>query len=356
MTLVLGGAGTGKTTAALWAARTAIEQGEVLPHQKVLFLTFSRTAVNQIAARSSGVLDGIQDRVELSTFHSFGLRMLLDFGRYLGLSQESPVMQSVAQRKLLGPDEGSWTYDDLVPTAVRIVGSRMVNPLVAERWPLVICDEFQDIDPSQWELLEQLSHHCRLVLLADPNQMIYTFVPGVGPGRLQTARNRAQEVIQLKPSSYRDPSGFIPAMAEAIRERKFLSKEVRSAVAEHRLSIHKQIPDDSVIELLGKELVIAKEKGLESTGIFAHSNEGVARLSVALTENGIDHSLVGLSEAQGEALKAISVLLMYGVGLADNHAVDLALGTFLTACTRGREAPGIARGLAFGLPDLPSEF
>src|SRR4026209_2123280 len=53
--LVLGGPGTGKTTVALWAARVALTRESVSAWQRVLFLTFSRTAVAQIAKRSPGV-------------------------------------------------------------------------------------------------------------------------------------------------------------------------------------------------------------------------------------------------------------------------------------------------------------
>ena len=349
--LVLGGAGTGKTTAALWAARTAIERGDVGPHQKVLFLTFSRTAVSQITSRSLGVLSGIRDRVEVSTFHAFGLRMLQDFGRYTGLDVGVPRVQSAARERLLGRDPASTTYDELVPAAIRILRAPGVGPLIARRWPLVICDEFQDTNPEQWELLSHLSRHARMVLLADPNQMIYTFVPGVGPERLQTARAHADVVTELQPHSFRDPSGCIPAMAGAIRERRFSSQEVQHAVAEGRLTVHPGVTDEAVVPVMRAELQIARHAGLRSVGIFAHSNEGVSQLGANLTEGGIEHALIGIPEAQGEALAALAALCGYGMGLLDDESVGQALGTFLTACTRGAP-PDLARGMAFGTPPL----
>ena len=53
--LVLGRPGTGKTTTALWSARTYLETSDEKPAPRVLFLTFSRTAVSQIMTRSPGV-------------------------------------------------------------------------------------------------------------------------------------------------------------------------------------------------------------------------------------------------------------------------------------------------------------
>ena len=352
--LVLGGAGTGKTTAALWAARAAIERGDVGSHQKVLFLTFSRTAVSQIASRSRGVFSGIRDAIEVSTFHAFGLRMLQDFGRYAGLGLSVPRIQSAARSKLMGPDTAAISYDALIPEAIRVIGTPAVGALVARRWPLVICDEFQDTNPDQWLLLERLSDHARLLLLADPNQMIYTFVPGVGPERLRVARDGAQDVIELQPSSFRDPSGCIPAMAAAIRERRFRAEEVRHAVAEGRLDVHTGVTDDTALAVLKSELSVARQEGYSSVGIFGHSNEGVAQLGASLTDSGIEHSLVGIPEAQGEALATLSALCQYGAGLIDDDGVGLALATFLAACTRGQQPPVLAQGLAFGRPELPA--
>ena len=354
--LVLGGAGTGKTTAALWAARAAIERGEVDPHQKVLFLTFSRTAVSQIASRARGVLGGIRDSIEISTFHAFSLRMLQDFGRYAGLGSTVPRVQSAARNKLMGPDATSISYDELIAEAIRTIGTAAVGALVARRWPLVICDEFQDTNPDQWLLLDRLSNHSRLLLLADPNQMIYTFVRGVGPERLRVARSRAHDVVELQSTSFRDPSGCIPAMAEAIRERRFSANEVRHAVAEGRLAVHTRVTNDMAVDVLKSEVRIAREAGYGSVGIFAHSNEGVAQLGAELTDCGIQHSLVGIPEAQGEALAALSALSRYGAGLIEGDEVGLALGTYLTACTRGQQPPPLAQGMAFGRPELPATF
>ena len=83
-TLVLGGAGTGKTTTALWAARREIErQSEQGRDVRVLFLTFSRTATTRVAERAQNILvRGITDRVDIRTFHGFAYSLIAAFGRY----------------------------------------------------------------------------------------------------------------------------------------------------------------------------------------------------------------------------------------------------------------------------------
>ena len=102
--LVLGGPGAGKTTTALWAARTFLENPEQGATLRVLFLTFSRSAVSQIASRSPAVLTGrYRERIEILTFHSLAYRLLRAFGRYSGYGTLLPLVQSEARDKLLGP-------------------------------------------------------------------------------------------------------------------------------------------------------------------------------------------------------------------------------------------------------------
>src|SRR4051794_536008 len=86
--LVLGGAGTGKTVTAAAAARAHLLRTDAADadgvRHRVLFLTFSRTAVSQILKRSRGVLRDVTDRVDVLTFHGLAWQLLRDFGRYAG--------------------------------------------------------------------------------------------------------------------------------------------------------------------------------------------------------------------------------------------------------------------------------
>lgn len=354
ITLVVGGAGTGKTTSALWAARNTLAAPETQSWARVLFLTFSRTAVEQIAARSHRVGE-LEDRIEISTFHSFGMRILRAFGPYAGRGRELPSIQSEAQRKLFGTDPELLTYDELVPAAIDILrSSRRLQELAARRWPVVICDEFQDTSDDQWELLTLLGTTAQLVLLADPHQMIYTFVRGVGPERLRWALDAAGDaVVKLEDASHRDPSGVVPAMASAVRRRDFGARAVLHAVETGALRV-RSAGDAQLIETVIEELRGARTSGSRSVGIYGHSNEGVARLGAALTGASVSHTLVGIPEAQGEGITSLLVLTKFGFALATEAEARIALATFLTACVRGSTAPELAMRLAhnYELPPL----
>lgn len=356
--LVTGGAGTGKTTVALWAARTELERPGN-EKKRVLFLTFSRTAVDQIMSRSRAMVAPVEDRIEVSTFHSFAYRLVRRFGYLAGLTAPNPVVQSASEAKLLGKADDRLVYDDLAPLARQVLNDPRVAALLAQRWCMVICDEFQDTGHGQWAILEWLSQHARLLLLGDEHQLIYGFLAstGVVPERMGATRALVDRAIELEPASHRDPSGAIPALATAMRERRFNDPSVLDAMENGRLHIHNGVRNDQAIDAIGAALDAAWERGCRTFGVFAHSNQSVATLSFRLHQARIDHYLVGLPDAEADALTAMLAITRYAYGEVPWADVGVAFGTYLTACSRGKYAPQLARDFANGdsLPGVLQE-
>lgn len=362
--LVLGGAGVGKTTAALWAARRELtDRGtreHPIPGGRVLFTTFSRTAVAQIRSRASGVLAGLGEAVEILTFHGLAYRLLCGFGRYVGMDG-LPTLLGEARKKLAtsAPAGTRMTYDQLLPQALRLMETPgPVSDLLASRWRLVICDEFQDTDDLEWRLLQFLGHTARLLLLADPNQMIYGFKDGVSEARLDAARARPGIIERtLPPGSHRDPTQVIPDAAAEIRWRRFDAAPVRAAAEGGRLIVRPNVPDDDDDRAgaIAAEVGRLQADGHRTIGIYAKTNSDAAGLSAALTDRGVDHVPIGFSEAYGEALAAMLVMVEYPVGTATWTDVRTALATMLTATVRSTNPPAVAVALHQGTA-LPGEL
>lgn len=75
---------------------------------------------------------------------------------------------------------GLHTFDDLIEDLARSLGStqrgRVACATLADRFHLVMVDEFQDTDPLQWEILASAFHgRSDLWLIGDPKQSIYAF-------------------------------------------------------------------------------------------------------------------------------------------------------------------------------------
>lgn len=366
--LVLGGAGTGKTTTALWAARRELTEGGTHERpradHRVLFVTFSRTAVAQIRSRASGVLDGIGPSVEILTFHGLAFRLVRAFGSLLGFANE-PSLVGEARGKLIGSSgrEDALGYGDLLPNVLRLLETPgPVADLLRARWSLVICDEFQDTDDLEWRMLEALGEKARLLLLADPNQMIYQFKDGVSEARLEDARQRAGAAERtLPPGSHRDPTQVLPDAAIDIRWRRFDTDSVRRAVDEGRIVVRASVPDDDEerAALIASEIESLRLLGHESVGVYAKTNSDAAGLSAALTSVGVEHVPIGFNEAYGEALGAMIEMVSFASGGSEWSDVCTQFATFLTATVRSRQPPELALLLHRGavLPDaLASRF
>jgi DNA helicase II / ATP-dependent DNA helicase PcrA len=349
--LVLGGAGTGKTTVALWCARKLLEQPADQSFTRVLFLTFSRSAVSQLIRRSPGIISGFERNVEIITFHSLAYRLLSSFGRYAGYGKQQLSIQSEARRKLLGDTTGYLVYNDLLPGAINLLNDPEIRRLMSSRWRFIICDEVQDTNQEQWELLNILSPP-KLLLLGDDRQMIYTFIRGVSLKRFAQVRASVDQVIELNPVSHRDPSGAIPALAEAIRCRQFDAPAVLEALGSGRLTVIRVNDNSELPELIKEQIAHAPRKEI---GVFAHSNAAVAQLADQLAAANIDHVLVGIPEAHAEALSTMSDECRVAVGMATSEEMRTGLATFLTATTRGRRAPELAYAL-LGRISLPGEI
>ncbi len=67
-----------------------------------------------------------------------------------------------------------------------------------------------------------------------------------------------------------------------------------------------------------------------------------------LAEAGVDHVLIGLPDAQGEAVAAMAIMCEFAVGKVTAPDLRGAFATFLTACSRGARAPLLAVALARG--------
>lgn len=345
--VVLGGAGTGKTTTAATIARKTLESASELQRRdRVLFLSFSRAAATQVLTRAEGVLGRYADQVEVTTFHAFAWRMIARWGSILGI--EDPVLFSPAEQKLFGKSAGLG-YDALIPLATRLLEVPAIRRHFSQRWSLVIVDEFQDTNEEQWDFVQRICESARLVLLGDLNQCIYKNLPnssGVGPQRVAAALTRpGAEQIILPDVSHRDPSYIIPAAANAVRERDFDSEAVRAAIDADMLEIVREQDPAREGEQVVEQIQRLQSRGM-SVGVFSHHVDSTAQLSDELNEAGVAHEIVGLPDAVDAALRAQYAMLAYCCGETEPDDILRGLAIFVASAERGSDAPELARMIA----------
>jgi len=205
--LVTGGPGSGKTTIALKKAVTRIEEG-LSPGQAVLFLSFSRAAVARIIESTEKHEWATKDfvrNVAIQTFHSFFWRLLKNYGYLLGCPRKIEILLPhdekarnggidedsaewpnwMLERVRLFSEEGRVVFDLFSQLVLDILKrSEVIRSIVAYQYPLMILDEAQDTDESQWECVRLLADKTQLLCLADLEQQIYDFRPGVSSERV----------------------------------------------------------------------------------------------------------------------------------------------------------------------------
>lgn len=113
--LVLAGPGAGKTRVLVERFRFLVRERRV-PVNRILALTFSNKAAEEMRERLAGLLPGEAHAVEVGTFHSLGLQLLQAYGRHLGM-KPNPVLLTevdafVLLRRHLG-DVPLGTFEDL---------------------------------------------------------------------------------------------------------------------------------------------------------------------------------------------------------------------------------------------------
>ena len=128
--LVLAGAGSGKTKVLTTRIAYLIEEG--ISPDNILAITFTNKAAKEMKDRVSKLLGFSSKYMQISTFHSFGLKIIKENYEYLGYDKNFVVFDSddsltiikkILKEKNLDPDK----YN---PRAIRNQISKLKNDLV----------------------------------------------------------------------------------------------------------------------------------------------------------------------------------------------------------------------------------
>jgi DNA helicase-2/ATP-dependent DNA helicase PcrA len=304
--LVLGGPGSGKTTLALIKAGQRINGG-LKPGEKVLFLSFSRAAVARIGeAAKTDPVSCQHSLLSIQTFHSFFWQVLQGYGYLIdsprplsivpahdekairgGIEPDSPFWPDwVVRRKEMFHSEGRICFDLFAPlTASLLAQSESIRARICRRYPLILVDEAQDTGEDQWECIKLLSRGSQVVCLADPDQMIYDFLPGVGPSRIaEIKRSLVPLELDLEQENNRSPNTGITAFARDLLHAAVRGKPYKG-VSRFRFKSSVEERDRAIrssIGLLVKQIKLYTGEPPNTIALLASYGSGVAILSSAL--------------------------------------------------------------------------
>lgn len=337
--LVLGGPGSGKTTIALFKAQARF--ATLKPGQEVLFLSFSRAAIRQVLLRCKEILTPSQRRaVVVQTYHAFCMEMLEAHGRLLHgrpvrflYPGEERLQKSVfdgdwsVERQRQAAEMGLYCFDLFASgTADLLEGCAALRGLVADRFPMIIVDEFQDTDDNQWRIVRALAQVTDVFCLADPEQRIFDYRDDIDPRRLDILREAvAIAEFDLGGDNHRSPNAGILQFADAVlRNQSPLPatpdvKQVSYWVNAFPATVHA-----AVIWTFSA----LRKKGVEkpSVAVLSRSNSLISDLSVILSEphtynnqplSVIEHDVVWDAELSAAAAVVVASILEWPTGPAE---------------------------------------
>jgi DNA helicase II / ATP-dependent DNA helicase PcrA len=227
-TLVLAGAGSGKTRVIVHRIAYLVQNRSVSP-DAVLAVTFTNKAADEMRRRVQELLPRPAGDLSIHTFHALCLRLLRRFGEDVGLSRAFTVYGEEERRALLrrvmrelglaereyplsrvsasisaGKNQafsqrndglvdpalakaaeayqrelealGGVDFDDLLLKGVELLEcSERAQGYAARRFRQVLVDEYQDTNRVQYRLMRLLAPHGNLFVVGDEDQSIYNF-------------------------------------------------------------------------------------------------------------------------------------------------------------------------------------
>ena len=277
--LILAGAGSGKTR--VLTSRVAYLINEVgIDPRNILAITFTNKAAKEMKERIFSIIGDLASKVQISTFHSFGYRIVRENYHLLGLENNFTILDesdsitiikkilkdinlypkhynpkaikgaiSGAKNELMNPDEYSrfektpWDeivirvyrlyeemlkknnavdFDDLLMLPIMLFeGNPEVLKLYQERFKYILIDEYQDTNEAQYKLSKMISaRYKNICVVGDGDQSIYAFRGANYNNILNFEKDYKNAKVIMLEENYRSTKTILKAANDVIKKNK----------------------------------------------------------------------------------------------------------------------------------------
>ncbi len=131
--LILAGAGSGKTKVLTTKIAYLIEEKNVSPYE-ILAITFTNKASLEMKERITNLIGPVAKMIQISTFHSFGLKLIRENASYLGYDANFSIMDSDDSLTIIKKIMKDKNLDPKVynPKAIKAKISSCKNEMIGE--------------------------------------------------------------------------------------------------------------------------------------------------------------------------------------------------------------------------------
>lgn len=374
--LIEGGPGSGKTTIALLKARRLISDGGLMANQRILFLSFARATIARVEEHAKKFLEQQDSRhIEINTYHGFTWSLIQNYGYLVSrkktirlitppnaaaLMAMIPVEERDDFQKNLYFEDGILCFDLFASIAAEILKkSGRIRDMISDKYPIIIVDEFQDTNATEWELIKQLGIKSKIVALADLQQRIYDF-RGASITRIPEFNSHFSSTrFDLGKDNHRSGSTDIATFGDDLLTGQNIGKSYKQVI----INKYKQNFQDGYAplkyELINciKRLKASVPDNKWSIAILVKSKQATLSLSNALSQGyknipRISHEV--LIDPAGPALAAtVIACLLEPFNSVEECANTLLL--FIINHIRGRKGDGPSKA-DIGLIDALEEY
>lgn len=387
---VIAGPGAGKTKTLIARLHYLLDVREI-PPEEITAVTFTNKAAEEMRARMDGsTLSGKANKkrikssekpdVQIGTFHAICSRflqnaglsfMIADTGLQTELAEKalleferkdspSGLLRELSKIKngLVQADEknrriyeyyqrlllesGAMDYDDLLLETLKILKELSENAPERKCFSYLLIDEFQDINPLQYQLMTEWSRGGQeLFVIGDPDQSIYGF-RGCNPNIFRHLAAESPDLITTRlEENYRSAPDILQAALGVISHnegetrsmtaRKAGRRPVRIAVVEDERreaifvakEINRQIGGIDMLDTEQSETGVERPiRGFSDIAVLYRTHRQAALLEKCLRQEGIPYQVAGREDFLNEREVRATLYFFYQALYPGKKAVE----------------------------------
>lgn len=269
--LILAGAGSGKTRTITYRIANMIENVGINPYS-ILAVTFTNKAAKEMRERVESLIGEEAKKCTISTFHSFGVKLLRMYAKELGYDSNFTIYDGDDQKRIVKTilkeyglekindreiasliskikeedlsvkeyeyinknfaeiyekynrnlkSNNAMDFSDILVNTYNLLKLPHILERIQNKYRYVMIDEYQDTNNLQYKIIDLIAKkNLNLCVVGDENQSIYGFRGANISNILNFEKNYSNSKIIKLEENYRSTSVILEAANEVIKNNK----------------------------------------------------------------------------------------------------------------------------------------
>lgn len=311
--LILAGAGSGKTRTITYRIAHMIENVGISPYS-ILAVTFTNKAAKEMRERVEELVGDIAKACTISTFHSFGMRLLRMYGKEIGYNSNFTIYDTDDQKRIVKAilkgqnlsingvklterdlvsmiskikeqiktldeysvmnkqivevydkynrallESNAMDFSDILLNTYKLLQKPEILEKVQNKYKYIMIDEYQDTNNLQYKIIDLIARKSsNLCVVGDENQSIYGFRGANILNILNFENNYNNAKIIKLEENYRSTTTILDAANELIKNNKS-SKDKKLWTQNGKGDLIKVLACDNARDEVSRIIEIIKE-------------------------------------------------------------------------------------------------